>query len=282
MFLLGILQSLIAIYGIVQKNDGFVRVLQEITVKVQAEHPVDSRQFVTRELEERLQSRDAMTISKDISLLEALFAFKATPDSFDYFGILADVFKNVVEFCSRTGVFKLRGGQGTEGRALLMKRTAQAIFTPVVQRELASLFAAQTPIETTPEVFLIDEIKQPNTWCAMDVSDVLPLISSMRFSYKQRQYWSDAISHQVDDIGLVYVGRAKENHWISFISDHSTAMTMNHSVMLRSSDVKAIVAALSEDILEYVLDLKSDQEYGDTVLRAETSYLITALQSRAK
>jgi hypothetical protein len=281
MFLLGILQSLIAIYGVVQKNDGFVRVLQEITVKVQTEHPLDSRQFVKRQLEERLQSSDAMTISKDISLLEALFTFKATSESFDYFGILADVFKNVVEFCSRTGIFKLRGGQATDGRALLLKQTVLAIYTPRVQRELASLYTVQTPIETRPELLLIDEMTPRNTWCEMDASDVLPLISSMRFSYKQRHYWNDAISQQVDDIGLVYVGRAEENHWISFIADRNTAIAMNHSVMLRSSDVKTIVDALSEDILGYVQDIKGDQEYGDTVLRAETNNLIAALQFRA-
>jgi hypothetical protein len=280
MFLLGILQSLIAIYGVVQKNDGFVRVLQEITVKVQTEHPLDSRQFVNRQLEERLQSSDAMTISKDISLLEALFTFKATSESFDYFGILADVFKNVVEFCSRTGIFKLRGSKAT-GRALLLKQTVLAIYTPRVQRELASLYTVQTPIETRPELLLIDEMTPRNTWCEMDANDVLPLISSMRFSYKQRHYWNDAISQQVDDIGLVYVGRAEENHWISFIADRNTAMAMNHSVMLRSSDVKTIVDALSEDILGYVQDIKGDQEYGDTVLRAETNNLIAALQFRA-
>ena len=260
--LVNILQFLGTVYQIYNPNETIVHVLNEVTLEVNREKPADGVMFVNDRLQQRLGSSDALTISKDISLLEALFSFKVTPEFFNYFGILADVFKNVVEFCSRTGIFKLRGGHGRDARALLMKRTALAVYTANVQRELASILTVQTPTETRPELFLIDDTTQLNTWCAMDASDLLPVICSMKFSYKQRQHWNDAMSHQVDDIGLVYVGRARETHWISFIADSSSAMALNHSVMLRSSDVKTIVDALSEDILDYVNDLKSDQEYG--------------------
>jgi hypothetical protein len=276
--LVNILQFLATVYQISKPNEGIVHVLNEVTIEVKNESPVDGVRFVKERLQQRLESSDAIAIGNDISLIEALFSFNGTPESFNYFGILADIFKNVVEFCSRTHIFKLRGGMGTDGRALPMKRTAAAIYTPGVQRELASLFAVQTPIETRAELFLIEGMTQPNTWRAMDVDDVLPLISSMQCLYKQRQHWDDSVSHQVDDIGIVYLGRAIENHWISFIADRSSAMGITHPVMLRSSDVKAIVDAVSEDILDYVNDINRDQEYGNTVLKRASDKLVAALQ----
>lgn len=83
---------------------------------------------------------------------------------------------------------------------------------------------------------------------------------------------------QVDDIGILYVGRAIENHWISFIHDRSIAVSRTHPVMLRSSDVKAIVDAVAEDILDYVNDIKAGQEYGNTVLNRASDNLRIALK----
>jgi hypothetical protein len=278
--LVNILQFLATVYQISNPNETIVHVLNEVTTEVKNESPADGVRFVNERLQQRLGSNDAITIGKDISLLEALFSFKATPESFNYFGILADVFKNVVAFCSRMHIFKLRGGMADEGRALLMKRTAAAIYTPGIQRGVASLFADQTPIETRAELFLLEEMTKPNTWRAMDVDDVLPLISSVKCLFKKRQHWDDSMSHQVDDIGLLYVGRAKENHWISFIPDMRIAMAVTHSVMLRSSDVKAIVDAVAEDIFDYVNDVKADQDGNTALNRASDNLRIALKQSK--
>jgi hypothetical protein len=70
----------------------------------------------------------------------------------------------------------------------------------------------------------------------------------------------------------------EENNRLVMRSDIGSQNDVYCEAMLRSFDVKAIVDALSSDILEYVEDINRDQLFGNSVLKTAATNIIAALK----
>lgn len=166
--LINILQFLATVYQIARPNESIVRVLKEVTVEVETEKPLDGVQFVNKQLQKRLENKDASIVSRDIDLLEALFSFKSVTKSFNYFGVLSVVLKSVVEFCSRNNVFLLRGIGKRGGKLLLMERTGHVLCTPQIRQHWAAWRSddsrSSAPSTSGVRLYIAQEMQQPHIW----------------------------------------------------------------------------------------------------------------------
>jgi hypothetical protein len=282
--LINILQFLATAYQISQPNESVVRVLKEVTVEVEIEKPLEGVQFVNKQLQERLERKDALIVSRDIDLLEALFSFKSATKSFNYFGILSDVLKSVVEFCSRNDVFLLRGLGKKGSKVLSMKRTAHVLCTPQVRQRWATWRSDDSrrsaPSTSTVTLFLVQNVQQSHIYGAnIQPNDFLPLVGDAQISFNE--YFAAGGSDSRSQMVNFYVAKGAEAHWVGFISDYQSGLQISFQIMLKAIDTEAIIDAIRDDIVEYVNDIRKDQEHS-VALNETADKFLTALRPPKK
>lgn len=285
MLLVTILQFLATVYQISQPNQSIVRVLKEVTVEVETEKPLDGVQFVNKQLQRRLESKDATIVSRDIDLLEALFSFKSVTKSFNYFGILSVVLKNVVEFCSRNNVFLLRGIGKRGSKLLPIERTGHVLCTSQTRQQWVAWKSDDSrrspPSTSSVRLFLAQKMQAPHIYGTnIEPDDLLPLVGDAQISYKE--YFAAGGSGAMGELINFYVAKGMEAHWVGFISDYQSGLQISYQTMLKAVNTESIIDAIRDDILDYVADIHQDQEHSQTALRDTADTFLAALRPPKK
>jgi hypothetical protein len=277
MLLVTILQFLATVYQISRPNEQIVRVIKEVAAEVETDMPIDGVQFVNEQFQKRLESKDALVVSNDISLLTALFSFRATTESFNYFGVLFNVLSSVVGFCTRHHIFLLRGMGYGSNKVLPLKRAAHVLCPPMIRKTWVLVKNAQysTPSTSNVNLYLVQSMKEPQFSRPIERSNLLPVVGDALVAY--RESFMEGGSEPRTEMLHFYVAKGAESHWIGFVSDGQSRTAISFQRMLKAIEVESIIGAIRDDILEYVTDIRKDQEHSETALRDAADKFLKAL-----